>query len=62
MKARAEMAEKVVSQDLYIRNPPLWYRRVGNGPWTRVDLSIFGGRLPVVWLKPVSWLITETWQ
>jgi hypothetical protein len=52
--------DRIVIHDLYIRNPPRWFRRIGNGPWEPVDLSLFGGKLPVVWLRPVDYLITET--
>jgi hypothetical protein len=54
--------DKVVIQDLYVREPPGWFQRVGNGPWENKSLELFGGKLPVVWLKDVPYTITETWE
>jgi len=50
----------IVIKDIYVKNPPAWYRRIGSGPWEKMDLASFGGILPVVWLKPVDWVMTET--
>jgi hypothetical protein len=56
------MPDKVVIHDLYVRDPPGWFRRINNGPWEKISLEMWGGKLPVVWLKPVNFVIEETWE
>jgi len=39
------------------------WRKVGNGPWERIDLTPYGGIVPVVFLNPrIDWHITEYWE
>jgi hypothetical protein len=52
--------DTVTILDRYERDPPAWYRKIGDGPWEKIDLSLWGGRLPVVWLRPVEFVITKT--
>lgn len=50
----------VVVRERYTRNPPKWERRIADGPWREMDLSPFGGTLPVVWLNPhADWVEQE---
>lgn len=38
-----------------------WRRKIGDGPWEDIDLSLYGGRAPVVFLKGPKVGYQETW-
>jgi len=51
----------------YITIRERWYRdrgerKIGDGPWKPIDLSVYGGRVPVVFLNDrADWVETEKW-
>lgn len=51
---------KISVDDLFTRTE--WFRRIDNGPWEKVDLTPYGGNVPVVFLKPdIDWVQERTW-
>ena len=62
-EAREQPAtDKIVIQEVFVKNPPGWFRKVGDGPWESVSLAPYNGMLPVVWLKDQAHLYQrEIW-
>lgn len=44
-------AVKIIIHEVFVKEPPGWFRKVGNGAWESVSLAAFHGMLPVVWLE-----------
>ena len=50
-RSAATTPDKVIIQEVFVRKPAGWFRKVGNMPWQSVSLEPFNGMLPVVWLS-----------
>lgn len=60
--AGQEAPDKVTIREVFVENPPGWFRKVGDGPWESVSLAPYNGMLPVVWMKPGNNIQQrETW-
>lgn len=49
---------EVIVQDIYTES--IWLQKIGDGPWKKIDLSVYGGKVPVVLGSKTSWSMTET--
>ena len=38
------------------------WRRVGYGPWEPIDLTPYGGKVPIAFGNDVQWIMQEIWQ
>jgi hypothetical protein len=52
------MAETVEVRDRYTKNS--WARKIGDGPWMEQDLTMWGGRAPMIFSNTVAWVIETT--
>ena len=50
----------VIIQEIFTET--CWLRKIADGPWRRVDCSLYDGRPPVVFLHGHTWAMTETWK
>ena len=54
---------KVTIHEVFVRDPPGWFRKIGNGEWESISLAPYNGMLPVVWLNhDVRVTQQETWS